>query len=304
MLCVSRRQTTSRPSGETRGLSKLYSGALSSTWRFAAGDVDRHQLGVRLPGGIPLPPAGQHRGAVRGQLERLLIQRPARFRGQVAQPGERPRILGPRELAGPVRLPQPVRADCEQPHLVRSQVVIPEPDRRRLVQDGGHPGVAPLLAQPGVIRGDVVCSVRLAVSSAACADGQYRRAHHDGPGACGHLGRGDPARQRGDDAGLTAAGRKQPQRRPRRPRRRPRRAGPAPGSGRREVNSSDPSGRNRGLASPSADRVSRRGGPPPGSIRHRLVRYFFPSALRVCTAAASQLPSGDSRSDPIRGMAT
>ncbi len=77
----------------------------------------------------------------------------------------------------------------------------------------------------------------------------------------------------------------------------------APGSGRLDVNSSDPSGRNRGLASPSADRVSRRAGPPPGSTRHRLVRYFFPSALSVCTAAASQSPSGDNRRAVTRGIA-
>src|SRR3984885_7476251 len=82
------------------------------------------------------------------------------------------------------------------------------------------------------------------------------------------------------------------------------RAWSAPGSGRLEVNSSDPSGRKRGLASPSADLVSRRGGPPPGSIRQTLVRYFLPSALRVWMAAASQPPSGESRSAPIRGIAT
>ncbi|HEX2745592.1 MAG TPA: hypothetical protein VHO07_18530 [Streptosporangiaceae bacterium] len=78
----------------------------------------------------------------------------------------------------------------------------------------------------------------------------------------------------------------------------------APGSGRREVNSSDPSGRKRGLLSPSADLVSRRAGPPWVSIRQMLVRYFFRSALSVCTVAASQFPSGDSRSVPTRGTAT
>ncbi len=78
---------------------------------------------------------------------------------------------------------------------------------------------------------------------------------------------------------------------------------PTPGSGRFEVNSSDPSGRKRGLPSPSADRVSRRAGPPCVSIRQMLVRYFFRSALSVCTAAASQLPSGASRKAPTRGMA-
>ena len=78
----------------------------------------------------------------------------------------------------------------------------------------------------------------------------------------------------------------------------------APGSGRLEVNSSDPSGRKRGLPSPSADLVSRRAGPPRVSIRQMLVRYFLASGLSVCTVAASQLPSGDSRSAPTRGIAT
>ena len=82
-----------------------------------------------------------------------------------------------------------------------------------------------------------------------------------------------------------------------------RRAAPAPGSGRFEVKSSDPSGRKRGLPSPSADLVSRRDGPPWGSMRQMLVRYFFRSALSVCTVAASQLPSGDNRRPVIRGTA-
>ncbi len=80
-----------------------------------------------------------------------------------------------------------------------------------------------------------------------------------------------------------------------------------PGSGGRarpEMNSSDPSGRKRGLPSPSADRVSRRAGPPCGSIRQMLVRYFFLPALSACTAAASQVPSGASRSAATRGSAT
>ena len=78
----------------------------------------------------------------------------------------------------------------------------------------------------------------------------------------------------------------------------------AAGSARQEVNSSDPSGRKRGLPSPSADLVSRRAGPPAASILQMLVRYFFLSALRVCTAAASQVPSGASRSAATRGSAT
>ena len=78
----------------------------------------------------------------------------------------------------------------------------------------------------------------------------------------------------------------------------------AAGSARLEVNSSDPSGRKRGVPSPSADLVSRRAGPPCASILQMLVRYFFLSALRVCTAAASQDPSGASRSAVTRGSAT
>ena len=78
----------------------------------------------------------------------------------------------------------------------------------------------------------------------------------------------------------------------------------AAGSARLEVNSSDPSGRKRGVPSPSADLVRRRAGPPCASILQMLVRYFFLSALRVCTAAASQDPSGASRSAVTRGSAT
>jgi hypothetical protein len=75
------------------------------------------------------------------------------------------------------------------------------------------------------------------------------------------------------------------------------------GSGRLEVKSSAPSGRKCGLPSPSADLVSLAGGPPPVSIRQMLVTYFFLSALSDCTVAASQLPSGDSRSPVSLGMA-
>ncbi len=70
------------------------------------------------------------------------------------------------------------------------------------------------------------------------------------------------------------------------------------------MNSSEPSGRNSGPASPSAERVSLAGGAPPGSIRQMLLVNFFPSWLRAWTAAASQLPSGDSRSAVTCGIAT
>ncbi len=73
------------------------------------------------------------------------------------------------------------------------------------------------------------------------------------------------------------------------------------------MNRSDPSGRNRGLVSPSGERVSRTGPPAlagAAGIRQMLVTYVFRSGARVWTAAASQPPSGDSRSVVTRGMAT
>src|SRR5258708_15975321 len=89
------------------------------------------------------------------------------------------------------------------------------------------------------------------------------------------------------------------------------------GLGRLEANSSEPSARNSGAPSPSALRVSRAGGPlrpavlfglalctPATGIRQILVTYFFGSPPTVCTAAASQDPSGDSRSAVTRGIAT
>jgi hypothetical protein len=58
--------------------------------------------------------------------------------------------------------------------------VIPVPDRRRLAEDGGHPGVAPLLPEPGVVGG--------AVPALAPRGRQHRRGQHDGAGLPGHLG--------------------------------------------------------------------------------------------------------------------
>ena len=83
-------------------------------------------------------------------------------------------------------------------------------------------------------------------------------------------------------------------------------AGPAPAwaTGRFAANSSEPSGRNRGLPSPSAPRVSRTGACPgsPTSTRQMLVTYLSGSPAAVWTPAASQLPSGDSRSEVSRGI--
>ncbi len=85
-------------------------------------------------------------------------------------------------------------------------------------------------------------------------------------------------------------------------------AGAAAGPWRWDMNSSEPSGRNSGLPSPSALRVRRAAGRPVpaglASIRQMLLTNFLPSASTVCTAAASQLPSGASRSAVSLGMAT
>ena len=97
VVCVSRWQTMNRPSGETRGPEKLYSGALSSTWRFPVATSIMTSSACDCPAGMPQLPAGDHRGAVRGQLERLVVERAARLRGQVTQPGELP---GPGRVTG------------------------------------------------------------------------------------------------------------------------------------------------------------------------------------------------------------
>ncbi len=84
-------------------------------------------------------------------------------------------------------------------------------------------------------------------------------------------------------------------------------SGPSGGAGRADRNTSEPSGRKAGLSSPSADRVSRAGRGPacpgPAGIRQMLGLNVRPSALSADTQAASQLPSGDSRSPVTRGSA-
>ena len=78
---------------------------------------------------------------------------------------------------------------------------------------------------------------------------------------------------------------------------------PAGAAGRRAANTSEPSGRNRGLPSPSAPRVSRTGARSGAvSSRQMLVTYLRGSPAAVWTPAASQLPSGDSRSEVSRGI--
>src|SRR5690606_31314162 len=78
----------------------------------------------------------------------------------------------------------------------------------------------------------------------------------------------------------------------------------APGSGRVEVNSSEPSGAQTGEDSPGALRVSRRAGrSPAGSTSHSADCHFFPAASSVATEIASREPSSDSASAPMRGSA-
>ena len=73
-------------------------------------------------------------------------------------------------------------------------------------------------------------------------------------------------------------------------------------SGRLDTNASDPSGKNTGLPSPSALRVSRTGTPPRSvSTRQILVRYSGEVHQTVCTASATQVPSGESATEPTRG---
>jgi hypothetical protein len=78
----------------------------------------------------------------------------------------------------------------------------------------------------------------------------------------------------------------------------------APGSGRAEVNSSEPSGAQAGEDSPGALRVSRWAGRSPlGSTSQSADCHFFFSASRVCTEIARRVPSADRARPPIRGRA-
>ena len=202
---------------------------------------------MRLARGVPLPPSGDDRGAVRGQLERFPIERPSRLGREVTEPGWFRRPFGPfmpftfsilcvtttttttttthfrhPELFVPaspsdVSFLHLVGVDGEQPGLVRPQVVVPVPDRRGLVQDGADPGVLALLAQPRVVLGCVPArgaghGGANPRAPLAPRSGQHRRADHDPAGVPGHLGGRDAAGQGRHDPGLAAGRGKQPQR--------------------------------------------------------------------------------------------
>ena len=81
-------------------------------------------------------------------------------------------------------------------------------------------------------------------------------------------------------------------------------SGARSGSGRVEVNSSEPSRAKAPTVSPGAERVSRAGGSAPvGSSRQIDERNFLPSGAGRCTAITSCVPSGDRRSPERRGSA-
>ena len=74
------------------------------------------------------------------------------------------------------------------------------------------------------------------------------------------------------------------------------------GSGRAEVNSSDPSGRKAAPPSPLALRVSRRAGASPaGSTSQSAVTYFVRLGFSVETAVTNLPPSGESTRPEPRG---
>ena len=114
----------------------------------------------------------------------LLIQRPARLRGQVAGWGGQPAVCGPGR---------------QQPELIGAQVVIPVPDRRGLVQDRGDPGVLALLA-----------ALRVLVRPGRPR--QHRGHEHQAWRAAGGDDPADTARRGGDPAGVATGHGQQPQR--------------------------------------------------------------------------------------------
>jgi hypothetical protein len=150
----------------------------------AAGHVDRHQPRARV-GDLAGVPAAEHGGAVGGDGHVLLVQGPARRRGQ-------------RPARGHPALPAGRRGGREQPRLPRPQVMVPVADRVGLEQQGGDPGVA---------AGRLAALVGLQV----VGPGVDAAAVDHGAGVAGHPDKVDPGRGAGHRAGLAAAGRQQPQ---------------------------------------------------------------------------------------------
>ena len=150
----------------------------------AGGRIDHRDLRPQVGLLVPDRPAGDGPGAVGRQVGRLLVQRPARLRGQVTgRPGQ-PAVGG---------------HGHQQPRLTGAQVVIPVPDRRGLVQDRADPRILAALAalrvivQPGRPR-------------------QQRGGEHQAGRAAGGDDPAGAARRGGDPAGVAALRRQQPQR--------------------------------------------------------------------------------------------
>ena len=188
-----------------------------------------------------------------------------------------------------------------------SVVAVARPASRRRAAEqrdrGPRPRSAPARSRAGSPRPSSPC----APCASPSRDLVGRRARerlrrqHDGAGVGGDADAVHAARAR--------APRRGPRRRPQaaatagRPRRRP----PpwTSGSGRAEVNSSEPSGRNAAPLSPLALRVSRRAGRSPvGSTSHSAVTYLVRLGFSVCTAVTSRVPSGESARPEPRGRST
>ena len=198
----------------------------------------------------------------------VVLRQPGGTTPRSAPPGDYPRnprppIAVPRRGRPGLAMSGPT-AVIRQPELVRTQVVIPVPDRGRLVQDRGHAGVRAALPLLRVV-GD------------AAGPGQHRAGERGQRGVRRGGQPGDTAGRRGELARFPARRGQQPQRLL--PGRAPAGAGvgwPVPGGtgpgraasaarppggpGRADRNSSEPPGRNAGLSSPSADLVSRAAG--------------------------------------------
>ena len=244
--------------------------------------VDDHDVLAQPAAAIVNGPSGDGHPPVRGQLEAVLIQGPARLGGQV-----------PRGDLGPGAQ----RVGDQQPQLVRAEVMVPVPDQGRFVQDGRHARVG---AGPAL----------LPVRGGPAGAGQRRRGERGPPraGSAGQLA--DAPGGCGDLAGLPGRGRQQPQR--------PLPGSIVPpasawlgagagSAGPADRNSSPPSGRKAGLSSPSADQVSLAGAAArpqaPVSTRQMLGLNVRPSGARADTVTASQLPSGASLRPVSRGRA-
>ena len=146
--------------------------------------VDDHDVLAQPSAAVVDGPSGDGHPPVRGQLEAVLIQGPARLGGQV-----------PRGDLGPGAQ----RVGDQQPQLVRAEVMVPVPDQGRFVQDGRHARVG---AGPAL----------LPVRGGPAGAGQRRRGERGPPraGSGGQLA--DAPGGCGDLAGLPARGRQQPQR--------------------------------------------------------------------------------------------